>query len=85
MTTLEDSCFEHNKEVRYINDMELTNGTNTDLHGEEYVYLVPDYVRFENQTDVWTDRTAGALSSGRNQESRDSMQNLLFVRSIGAN
>jgi hypothetical protein len=66
-----------------MHEMKLTSGLNTDLHGEEYVYIVPDYVRFENQTDIWMDRTAGALSSGRNQESRDSMQNLLFVSIIG--
>jgi len=32
------------------------------LQGAEYVYIVPDYVRFENQTDIWIDRTSEATS-----------------------
>lgn len=50
------------------------------LTGEEYVYIVPDYVRFENQTYIWTDRTEGTLSSRYNVKSRQSIQNIMFVR-----
>lgn len=53
---------------------------NAGLTGDEYVYIVPDYVRFENQTDIWVDRTEGTLTSGRDVESRRSMQNIMFVR-----
>ena len=41
--------------------------------------MIPDYVRFENMTDIWMDRSEAQLSAGRNIESRSSMQNMLFV------
>uniref|UniRef100_A0A915L6W3 Receptor ligand binding region domain-containing protein n=1 Tax=Romanomermis culicivorax TaxID=13658 RepID=A0A915L6W3_ROMCU len=47
------------------------------LAGEEFVYIVPDYVRDENKTDVWTDRKG--LVDGRDSESRKSMENVMFV------
>ncbi len=49
------------------------------VSGAEYVYLMPSYVRFENQTNVWMDRTIGTTALGSNADARISMQNVLFV------
>lgn len=48
-----------------------------DLAGEEFVYIVADYVRDENKTDVWNDNKA--VNDNRDVESRRSMENVLFV------
>lgn len=48
--------------------------------GEEFVYIVPDYVRDENKTDVWMDQKA--VNDNRDVESRRSMENVLFVSAL---
>lgn len=47
--------------------------------GEEWVYILPEYVQNENKTDIWTNYKH---NDGRNTEAKIAYDSALFVRFI---
>jgi len=70
------TCIDRDEDTRRF----LLRAQQRGLSGEEFVYVVPDYVRDENKTDIWTDRSAA--SDGRDLESRKAMDNVIFVSRV---
>lgn len=50
------------------------------LTSKDYVWIMPDYVRDNNRSELWVDYESNKNVDGRNEEAKSGFRSALFVR-----
>lgn len=68
-------CVEHEYDVRRF----MLRAQQRGLTSKEFVYILPDYVRDGNRSELWVDYESNRNADGRNEEAKTAFRYAIFV------
>ena len=69
------ACLEHEDDNRRL----MLRAAQLGVAGDEYVYILPDYVRDQNRSEMWLQYTAKGSQDIRDVEAKDAFKSVFFV------
>lgn len=68
-------CLEHENDVRRF----MLRAQQLGMSSRDYVYILPDFVRDNNRSELWLDYESNKNADGRNAEAKDAFRPTLMV------